>query len=312
VARIISITGDVGSGKSTVARIVAETLQCELVSTGAIQRQIAAEAGVSTLRLNEISMADRSIDDRIDDHLRALGRSSRSIVIDSRLAWFFVPDSYKVYITVDPVIAAQRLMSAHRAEEPYASVSEALKASLRRKTLENSRFTALYDVHCEDMRNYDLVVDSTMADALQVSQLVFSEAKSGIKQQSLPRGLLCPRRLLPTKSAGILARTTLARLRNAIRRNNVPEELPVDVVNIGSYFLIIDGHSRIARAIKAGLVHVPAVIHSEREETSTGGHRLGEIVRASFSMSTVREWEKAHDFKLASYPDAQFLPLDPV
>lgn len=312
MGHLISITGDVGSGKSTVARLVAESLQCELVSTGAIQRQIAAEAGVSTLRLNEISMADRSIDDRIDDHLRALGPSSRSIVIDSRLAWFFVPNSYKVYITVDPVVAAQRLTSARRAEEPYASVSEALQASLRRKTLEDSRFAALYDIHCEDLRNYDLVVDSTTADALQVSRLVCSAAKSGIKRAGRPRGFLCPRRLFPTKAAGIIAGAASSGLGNSFKQDAYPEDVPVDVVNIGSYFLIVDGHSRLAGAIAAGFAHVPAVIHSEREETSTKGEPLGEKVRAFFTMSTVREWEKAYGFKFASYPDAQFLPLYPT
>ncbi len=312
MGHLISITGDVGSGKSTVARMVADALQCELVSTGAIQRQIAAEAGISTLRLNEISMADRSIDDRIDDHLRALGRSSRSIVIDSRLAWFFVPNSYKVYITVDPVIAAQRLTSARRAEEPYASVMEALQASLRRKTLEDTRFAGLYGVHCDDMRNYDLVVDSTMANALQVSRLVCSEAMSGIKQHDRPRGFLCPRRLLPTKAAGIIAGATSSGLRNSFEQDGFPEDVAVDVVNIGRYFLIVDGHSRIAGAIEAGLGHVPAVIHSEQEETSTKGEPLGEKIRASFSMSAVHDWERAYSFQFASYPDAQFLPLDPM
>lgn len=49
---IITISGDIGSGKSTTGKLLAKKLDYKYLSTGAIQRQIAEEMGMTTLELN--------------------------------------------------------------------------------------------------------------------------------------------------------------------------------------------------------------------------------------------------------------------
>ena len=51
----ISITGDLGSGKTTVAKLLCAKLGYSYFSTGAIQRELAQKLGVDTLSLNKIS-----------------------------------------------------------------------------------------------------------------------------------------------------------------------------------------------------------------------------------------------------------------
>ncbi|MBO5847261.1 MAG: (d)CMP kinase, partial [Bacteroidales bacterium] len=51
----ISITGDLGSGKSSVAKILCQDLGFEYFSTGSLQRKLAAEKGMNTLDMNKFS-----------------------------------------------------------------------------------------------------------------------------------------------------------------------------------------------------------------------------------------------------------------
>ncbi len=52
---IVTITGDLGSGKSTVSKKLADTLRARRYSAGTIQRGFAKSKSISTLELNQRS-----------------------------------------------------------------------------------------------------------------------------------------------------------------------------------------------------------------------------------------------------------------
>lgn len=114
----ISLAGDLGSGKSTVGKILSRKLGAEVYSTGTIQRQIATEMGMTTLQLNQYMETHPEIDGKIDDGLRALEHSEKNLIIDSRMAWHFVPSSFSVYMAADPFVSAERILKAGRESEP--------------------------------------------------------------------------------------------------------------------------------------------------------------------------------------------------
>lgn len=116
----ISLAGDLGSGKSTVGRIIGEKCGLEFYSTGTIQRKIALERGMTTYELNRYMEDHPEIDDEIDNGLKELENSDKNLVIDSRLAWHFVPSSFAVYMTTMSEISARRIMNAKRDSEPFA------------------------------------------------------------------------------------------------------------------------------------------------------------------------------------------------
>ena len=95
---VITISGDIGSGKSTTGKLLCEKLGYKYLSTGAIQRQIAADMGMTTLELNHLTDSRRDIDEKIDSYTRALNETDDNYVVDSRLAWNFIPSSYKVFL----------------------------------------------------------------------------------------------------------------------------------------------------------------------------------------------------------------------
>ena len=158
----IAITGNLGSGKSTVAAILAERLGFETYSTGSVQRQAAADLGISTLELNERMMTDPSLDHIIDDTVTKISLERDHIIFDSRMAWHFAKNAFRVFITVDIDEAAKRVYNAGRGSvESYASVADAKSALEKRAALERERFLDIYGVDYNDMSNYDCVVDST-------------------------------------------------------------------------------------------------------------------------------------------------------
>jgi len=161
---MISIAGDLGSGKSTIAKRLADVLNYTYFSTGMLFRKLAAERGMDVLQLNRLSETDLSIDKYIDDNLRAINDGDNPrYILDSRMAWHFVPKSFKVYATVKPEIAAQRVLNDKaRFNEPNASdLQERINTLLERQNVENRRYKSIYGVDCSDLSNYDLIIDTS-------------------------------------------------------------------------------------------------------------------------------------------------------
>ena len=175
----ITITGILGSGKSTVAKKLAELYGFEIFSTGAILRAAAAERGMDLLDLNkELNSkldSDRSMDDLIDNTTIRVAneRKDDKLIFDSRMAWHFVPGAFKVFVTVDPRVAAERVIKDPRPGEPAEDVDELCAELVERSRVEQTRFQYLYGVDYYDYKNFDLVVDSSNRTPDQVAAIIW-------------------------------------------------------------------------------------------------------------------------------------------
>ena len=175
----ITITGKLGSGKSTVAKKLVELYGFEIFSTGAILRAAAAERGMDVLELNkELSAkldSDRSMDDLIDNTTIRVAseRKDDKLIFDSRMAWHFVPDSFKVFVTVEPRVAAERVMKDPRPGEPAEDIDELCAELVERSKVEQSRFMQLYGVDYYDYNNFNLVVDSSRRTPDEIVALIW-------------------------------------------------------------------------------------------------------------------------------------------
>lgn len=169
----ISITGDLGSGKSTVCRYIKERYGIGVYSTGAIQRSLAAKYNMSTYDFNKYMETHPEIDAEIDATLTQIGERDEDMILDSRMAWHFVPGSFKVYLAVETGTAARRIMDDRRgAVETYESLDDAEVKLLKRKTSENLRYKSKYGVDCSDLSNYDLVVDTTDITPHEAAEII--------------------------------------------------------------------------------------------------------------------------------------------
>jgi len=305
---IITITGHIGSGKSTVGRSLAASLGYQYVSTGSIQRQLATRRGLTSLGLNELSMHDRRVDDEIDSYLERLNTEGDRLVLDSRLAWHFVHDSFKVFVHVDPCVGARRVLANPRAEEEHHGLADAVRNNLRRKALEDRRFAQLYGVRCDAPGNYHLVVDSTWVPAERLAEVIlrcFSERDGG---GAPARGYLCPKSLYPTASTARVAAAETSDLRASMERSGFASDAPVEAVQFSQYYFILDGHRRVSCALGLGLDLVPCVIRSADEVSARGEGTAEEEVAGSLDRAWIGDWEAAHGFSFASYPDKSGSP----
>ncbi len=304
---IITITGEVGSGKSTVGRMLATWLAYEHISTGTIQRRFAAERGCTPLELNEASMRDGKIDEVIDSYLRGLNQSGNRLVLDSRLAWHFVERAFNVFLYVDPCAGARRVLASGRKEEIHCGLADAVRNDLRRKQLEDERFARLYGVQCNDPDNYDLLIDSTWAEPETVAATIRERFQKGVSRFGA-RALLCPKSLYPSVDVGRAASEETKAILASIESGGFFPHEPIEVVRFSQYYFILDGHRRASCALRAGLEYVPCAIRRAHDQHAVTGLTFGEEIAASLDHSWISDWEDAHKFSFASYPDSSGNP----
>lgn len=178
---LISITGKLGSGKSTICKILKEKYGFEIFSTGTINREFARNLGITTLELNERLKSDPSLDREIDGTVTRLSieKKDEKLVFDSRMAWHFAKDTFKIFLTIDPMEAANRVMKNQRGEEEhYESVEDACQGLIKRGNVERERFIQIYEVDYFDHNNFDLVVDTTSRTPDEIVGIIMENYES--------------------------------------------------------------------------------------------------------------------------------------
>lgn len=161
--KIISIAGDLGSGKTTVTKLMQRDLGYEIYRNGQYFRKLAIEHGMSVTEFNEYVINHPEIDRQIEKSAGEYAKDHENLIIDARLGWYAVPESFKIYLTVDMKEAAKRAFNDpdRKDSENFASIEEQEADIKKRFELENARYFELYGVHKEDLSNYDFVLDTT-------------------------------------------------------------------------------------------------------------------------------------------------------
>lgn len=163
---IITIAGRPGSGKSTTAKLVALSLGYNHFSSGDLFRALGKERGVDVLEANRTGGVTEELDHLVDGKLREIGKNEDNMVIDSRTAWHWIPNSYKVFLELDMVIAAERILEEMThdrlsTENIHQNSHEYAKLLMKRLDVETNRYKKIYAINPYDMNNYDAVIDTS-------------------------------------------------------------------------------------------------------------------------------------------------------
>ncbi len=165
---IITIGGEAGAGKSTVARELASRLGFKHYSQGELFRKMAEDRGISIKQLAAMRGADPNIDRELDRRQQALGEKEDNFVIDGRLSFYFIPFSLKVFLDADLLTRAKRVMQEEREEEKYNSVSEAEAALEKREADNREVYLKHYRIDIANRGNYDCYIDTTEKSVAEV------------------------------------------------------------------------------------------------------------------------------------------------
>ena len=173
----ITIAGELYSGKSCVGKATCEALKYTYYSVGELQRKLAVEKGMSITEYNTY-VFENNLDKEIDDRTIKIGAEKENFIFDARLAWHFIPDSFKIYLKVEIDVAVQRAITSTRGKsENYASKRDAKEHIIERRRLEVSRFRDLYNANIDEASNYDLVIDTSHISMEEVVGIIIEKVR---------------------------------------------------------------------------------------------------------------------------------------
>ena len=155
---LITISGLPGSGKTTVARVVAAELGLEHVYAGNIFRRQAEEAGLTLHEYLRRAETDPTIDRQLDDRMRARARLGDA-VLEGRLAAVMAAEAevpaLKVFLDASEEVRAARI-----ANREGGATLERLHEIQARETSDRQRYRDIYGVDYHDHNLYDVVVET--------------------------------------------------------------------------------------------------------------------------------------------------------
>lgn len=183
---IVTISGMPGSGKSTIKALIAERFGLTPYSAGDMRGKVALERGLTIDELNALGETEAFTDRDVDEYQTRLGKTEDNFVIDGRLSWHFIPQSIKIFLTIDPSVGARRIFEAKRSapgsrsDEPlYANVEAAERAIAERIASDHARYEKWYGINFEDPAHYDLVIDTTSKTPEEVLESIVNFIQAG-------------------------------------------------------------------------------------------------------------------------------------
>jgi len=155
---IITITGEPGCGKSTIAENIAKKLNYKLISSGDIARQIAKEKDISEdIFFSDYIKKHPEIDYEIDNRVIEYCKNNNNIVIPTRMAGILLEkegiESFKVYMQGDFSVRINRISEREKKE-----IKQVKKETIKRRKSEIKRYKKLYKVDINNLSIYNFLI----------------------------------------------------------------------------------------------------------------------------------------------------------
>ena len=182
---IISISGLPGSGKTTVGKILAKKLGYDFFSMGDLRGKWAQKRGMTIDELNKLGEKEEWTDKETDRYAEKLGKENDNFVIDSWLAFHFIPHSFKVFLSVKPEEAGKRVHKDQRKDEKDVDSPEEAREMLEKRVEQsNKRYKKYYGLDFLEKKHYDLVLDTTGLTPEETADRILKAAGKRVKSEN--------------------------------------------------------------------------------------------------------------------------------
>lgn len=159
-------------------------------SSGEDVRKIIHKQKMTLEAFNKHAEAHPEVDAEIDEKLREL-RNHDDIVIDSRLGFYWIPESFKVYLDLDNDVAVARIfrdanLNTLRSEsgEGSTSMEDVMDQVEERMRSERMRFKKLYGINPYSIEHFDLIIDTARHSPQTVALTIFDTYKKWLTSTS--------------------------------------------------------------------------------------------------------------------------------
>jgi len=186
---IISLSGGPGSGKSTIAQMLADKFGWPRYYMGGLRREAAKKRGMTLAEYNKLGETDPQTDQEVDYYQRDLGKSEDNFIIEGRTSWYFIPHSLKIYLDVEPEVGAKRVFgnlqrkNDRNEDSNLNNWQDVLASNKHRLESDGQRYKQYYDIDVYDQKNYDFYLDTSNLSPAQVFQAVYEFAKTSLDKR---------------------------------------------------------------------------------------------------------------------------------
>ncbi len=164
---IITISGLIGSGKTTVAKAIAKRYNLRHISAGEAFRELAKERGLDLLEFSKLAEKDKNIDIELDKKIVELAKAGNA-VIDGRLSGWLIKDAdLRVFLKAPLEVRAERVCKRENKE-----YDKALKEIIEREKSEAKRYKEIYGIDIKNLEIYDIVLNTALWKAEDVVEII--------------------------------------------------------------------------------------------------------------------------------------------
>lgn len=181
---IITIGGNVGAGKTTLAAMLSHELNYEQLYVGGIFREMAAEKNLTIEQFYEQLKDDPAIEQEVDQRQATMMREKDNLIVQGRVAWYFAKSSpfkiFNIFLSVNPMTGARR--SGERKENVGRSTDEMVIATAEREKMERERYSMLYGIANHlDPAHYDFILETSTLTPQETFDKVMAAVNERIK-----------------------------------------------------------------------------------------------------------------------------------
>ncbi len=175
---IITISGLIGSGKTTVCRMLGERLGYRQVISGHVFREMAKELGMSLEEFGKLAEQDPRFDHQIDERLLNVARGGGDLILEGRLAGQLLRrndiPAFCIFLYAPLEVRVQRV-SGREGVDLQAAIEE-MRA---REASEVLRYRKFYGIDVTDRSIYDMAIDTGALTPEQVVEMIVSRVRGG-------------------------------------------------------------------------------------------------------------------------------------
>jgi CMP/dCMP kinase len=161
------------SGTSTVWKLLAQKMNYQFMSSGNIMRSWWEELGLSIYDFEDkVIKKDFNFDLKLDKKVAIFWRENTDFILESRLAWYFIPDSFKVFLKCEQAERYRRIQE--REKKPYSEIAD---VNAKRESELVTRYKGVYPdiIFPPQEDSFDIVIDATSILPEQVVDIILKK-----------------------------------------------------------------------------------------------------------------------------------------
>ncbi len=171
---VITISGQIGAGKSTVTKLLSEKLGYKKINAGSIYRSMAAETHHDLVDFLAMQLKDPQFDYELDRRMLFYAKNYTNVILEARLIGHLTLrnniKAYRIWLYAPLIIRLNRI--ARREGKTYELVKR--ESALRDKT-GSSLYKKYYGIDLKDLSIYDIKINTANLNPKQVVKIILKQ-----------------------------------------------------------------------------------------------------------------------------------------